>query len=178
MALTLAQGQQVLDDPGYVKRIRGAMIRAAIAVSTEAVGSLTTTAWLKRRQLSIRIMNNPDAYLADFAAGFAADPATSLTWYLPLTITSSTNASPSVVTTPTHSLTTGDVVSIDGHLVNTNINGVWIVTVISATTFSVPMPGNGAGVATGKVTRQETDANIAFTINSLFSAVAGLLPGE
>lgn len=178
MAFTLGQGQQVLDDTGYVKRIRGAMIRAAISVSTETQGGLTAIAWLKRRQLAVRILNNPDAYVGDFAAGYAADPASSLTWYAPLNITSSTNASPSVLTTPTHSLTTGDPVSIVGHLVNTNINGLWIVTVVSGTTFSVPVPGNGVGVATGTVIRQETDANIAFTINSLFSAVAGLLPGE
>jgi len=178
MAFTLGQGQQVLNDAGYVQRIRGAMIRAAIAVSTEAIGTLTATAWLKRRQLAIRILNNPDAFVADFAAGFAADPASSLTWYKPLNITSSTSADPSVVTTPTHGLTTGDPVGIIGHLVNTNINGLWIVTVISATTFSVPVPGNGTGGATGTVDRQETDANIAFTINSLFSAIAGLLPGE
>jgi hypothetical protein len=178
MALTLGQGQQVLNDAAYVQRIRGAMIRAAIAVSTEAIGSLTATAWLKRRQLAIRILNNPDAYLASFAAGYAADPASSLTWFKPLNITSSTNADPSVLTTPTHGLTNGDVVSIVGHLVNTNINGLWVVTVVTATTFSVPQPGNGVGGATGTVLRQETDANIAFTINSLFSAVAGLLPGE
>jgi hypothetical protein len=178
VAFTLAQGQQVLNDANYVARIRGAMIRGAVAVSTEVQGSLTANAWLKRRQLAIRILNNPDSYTADFAAGFAADPNTSLTWFKPLNIVSSTNVDPSVVTTATHSLTTGDVVSIDAHLVNTNINGVWVVTVVSATTFSVPMPGNGAGVATGKITRQETDANIAFTVNSLFSAIAGLLPGE
>jgi hypothetical protein len=178
MALTLGQGQQVLNDTAYVQRIRGAMIRAAIAVSTEVKGTLTDNAWLKRRQLAIRILNNPDALVTAFAAAYAADPATSLTWYPPLNITSSTNVNPSVVTTPTHGLTSGDVVNIEGHTVNTNINGLWVATVISATTFSVPMPGNGTGLATGKVTRQETDANIAFTVNSLFSAIAGLLPGE
>lgn len=68
-------------------------------------------------------------------------------------ISSSTNDNPSVVTTATpHGRKTGDVVTIAGHLVNTAIVGTWKITVLSSTTFSVPVAANGVGAATGTVT--------------------------
>jgi hypothetical protein len=178
MALTLGQGAQLLESPSFISRIRGAMVRAAIAVSTEVQGAMTSNAWAKRRQLAIRILNNPDAVVGSFAAAVAADAAFSLTWYPPLLITSSTGVNPSVVTTPVHGYTNGDVVYISGHVANTNANGTWTITVLSTTTFSIPTPGNAVGTATGTVSKQETDVTLAFTVNTLFSAVAGLLPGE
>ena len=67
-----------------------------------------------------------------------------------VSILSSTNTSPSIVTTAAvHPFATGDSVIINGHLVNTAINGSNVVTVLSPTTFSVPVAGNGVGVATG-----------------------------
>lgn len=68
-------------------------------------------------------------------------------------IASSTNASPIAVTTSTpHGLSTGDVVTITGHLVNTAANGTVIVTVTGATTFTIQgSTGNGVGAATGTV---------------------------
>lgn len=159
------------------------MIRAAVNVANETQGALTTAAWVKRQQLATRILNSPDAYLGSFVAAVAADPGASLSWFAPITITSSTNANPIVFTTPTHSLTSGDVVEILNHLVNTNGNGTWPVTVLSTTTFSIPQPGNGIGGATGTVQKMETDVNLNFTVNStvstnVFSAIAGLARGE
>lgn len=178
MALSLGQGAQLVNSVSFNWRIRTAMVRVAIAVSTEVQASLTMNAWVKRRQLATRIIQSPDAMLGSFVAAVAADPGNALSWYSLIGITLSTNASPSVLTTPTHSLTTGDVVEVSNHLVNTAINGTWPVTVISTTTFSIPMPANGIGGASGTVQRQETDANLTFTLNSVFSAVAGLAPGE
>lgn len=68
-------------------------------------------------------------------------------------IASSTNANPIVVTTSTpHGLSAGDQTVIAGHLVNTNANGTWPVTPLTATTFSIPATGNGVGAATGTET--------------------------
>lgn len=62
-----------------------------------------------------------------------------------LAVSGATNASPIVVTTATHGLSTGDYVSITGALGNTNANGTWVCTVLSATTFSLDgSAGNGA----------------------------------
>jgi hypothetical protein len=70
----------------------------------------------------------------------------------PVNITSSTNANPIVVTTSSpHGLVTGAIVTIAAHLVNTNANGTFPVTVLSPTTFSIPKTGNGVGGATGTV---------------------------
>lgn len=79
---------------------------------------------------------------------------------LSATITSSTNATPIVVTTTaSHGLVTGDYVMITGHTVNTNANGVWRVgTTPTGTTFQILQidgtntTGNGVGGATGNFT--------------------------
>lgn len=69
-----------------------------------------------------------------------------------IAIVSSTNGNPSVVTTATaHGLWTGDTVAIEGHS-STALNGTQTVTVLSPTTFSVPV-GGGAGTG-GTMTRQ------------------------
>lgn len=179
MALTLGQGAQLLTDSSFTTRVSGAMIRAAIAVSTEAQGTFSSTVWAKRRLLSIRILTSPGSCLNSFATAVASDPSGALNWYNPMSIASSTNANPIVITTSAaHGYASGDNVEVLNHLVNTSANGTWVVTVLSTTTFSIPQPGVGVGVATGTAQKMETDADLAFTVNSVFSAVAGIMPGD
>jgi len=72
-------------------------------------------------------------------------------------ISSSTNATPIVITTAVaHGYTNGDIVYIDGHTTNTAANGVWAITAASGSVFSLTDPvsgansvGNGVGGATG-----------------------------
>jgi hypothetical protein len=55
-------------------------------------------------------------------------------------ITSSSVADPTVITSATHSLVTGDVITIAGHTGATpDINGSWPVTVLTTTTFTIPV---------------------------------------
>lgn len=76
-------------------------------------------------------------------------------------ISSSTNATPIVITTSAaHGLVAGDYVSIASHTTNTNANGIWKVgTVPTATTFQILQidgsntTGNGVGPGTGNVTK-------------------------
>lgn len=69
-----------------------------------------------------------------------------------LAVTGATNASPIVVTTATHGLSTGNYVSITGVLGNTAANGTWVITVLSGTTFSlVGSAGNAAYTSGGIV---------------------------
>lgn len=73
-----------------------------------------------------------------------------------LTITGNTLANPTVVTTSTaHGLATGDSVNITGSNSTPSINGDNTVTVISSTTFSVPVNVTVAGTA-GTVQRTST----------------------
>lgn len=69
----------------------------------------------------------------------------------PRAIASSTNATPIVVTTAAnHGYSTGDKVTISGHLVNTAANGTWVITVVAADEFSLDgSVGNGVGANTG-----------------------------
>lgn len=66
-------------------------------------------------------------------------------------ITSNTQANPTVITTPvTHGLTTGDVIVISGETGSSpTINGERTVTVISTTTFSVPVNTSAGTGGTG-----------------------------
>lgn len=68
-------------------------------------------------------------------------------------ISSSTNASPIVITTAVaHGRRNGDYVAIVGHATNTNANGVWKITAASGSVYSlVGSTGNGVGGATGTV---------------------------
>jgi len=69
-----------------------------------------------------------------------------------ISIVSSTNATPIVVTTAAHGYSTGQTVQITGHTTNTNANGTWEITVLSSTTFSLDTStGNGVGGASGTV---------------------------
>jgi len=54
-----------------------------------------------------------------------------------IAITSSTSASPPVMLTGTHGLSTGDIVFIQGHTTNTACNGLWKITVTDSTHFSL-----------------------------------------
>lgn len=73
----------------------------------------------------------------------------------PLAITSSTNATPVVVTKASHGLVTGDVIVVIGHATNTNANGIWMVEVVTSSTFKLlelngdNSVGNGTGGGTG-----------------------------
>jgi hypothetical protein len=73
-------------------------------------------------------------------------------------ISSSTNATPIVVTATSHGFTNGDLVFIDGHLTNTAANGFWKIANVATNTMELTNPvsganttGNGVGGATGYV---------------------------
>lgn len=83
-----------------------------------------------------------------------AGKSANITGALPagVAIASSTNANPIVITTSAaHGLVDQTDVDITNHQVNTKANGIWPATVLSPTTFSIPVAGNGVGGATGQV---------------------------
>ncbi len=104
---------------------------------------------------TIRIMASPDPTSIGNATWTGGGrPAPSF-------ISSSTNATPIVITTSSaHGLVAGDYVVVTGHSTNTNANGVWRVgTTPTGTTFQILQidgtntTGNGVGGATGNVTK-------------------------
>jgi hypothetical protein len=70
-------------------------------------------------------------------------------------ITSSTNASPVVLTVGAgHGVLTGDTITVAGHTTNTNANGTWVAGTVTGTTIALTgSTGNGVGGATGTVAR-------------------------
>jgi hypothetical protein len=57
-----------------------------------------------------------------------------------VSITSSSAADPTVIVSAAHSLVTGDVITIAGHSGSTpSLNGSWPVTVLTTTTFTIPV---------------------------------------
>ncbi len=91
-----------------------------------------------------------------------------------ISITSSSIANPSVITSAAHSLQTGDTVLIAGHSGSTpDINGSHVVTVISTTTFSIPVnvtTGGTGGTATRTSTRNGGEVQVQISANDLDTA--------
>lgn len=65
----------------------------------------------------------------------------------PQAVTSSTDATPIVVTKASHGYATGDLVIINGHTTNIAANGIYKITVVSSSTFSLQDVNTGANVA-------------------------------
>lgn len=65
----------------------------------------------------------------------------------PVAVTSSTDATPIVVTATSHGLTTGDLVQINGHTTNVAANGIFKVTVVTANTYQLQNYVTGANIA-------------------------------
>lgn len=174
MAASLINTANLAADTGFRSRVLAAMVTAALNVAAEAVTQDPAT-YNMRHTLAVAILNNPGGYLDRFAWAVAANATVSGDVQAPVAIASSTAANPSAITTAAvHGLLTGDVAEIAGHLVNTAVNGTFPVTVTSATAFTVPALGNGAGGATGTVTKQPPDADIQTAVNSSFSDIAGV----
>lgn len=76
----------------------------------------------------------------------------------PQAVTSSTDATPIVITKTLHGFSTGDLVIISGHATNIAANGMFKITVLTADTFSLQdyntganIAGSGAGAGSGGV---------------------------
>lgn len=69
-----------------------------------------------------------------------------------LAVTAASNTTPIVITTATHGLASGEIVTIASAGGNTAANGTWKITVLSTTTFSLDgSTGNGAWTSGGTV---------------------------
>ncbi len=92
-------------------------------------------------------------------------------------ITSNTLANPSVVTTPVpHGLTTGQVIFIAGNITSSPaINGQQTVTVISATTFSVPVNCTTGGTGGTFVLASTVNGGVGYQAISAFSGFTGFI---
>lgn len=78
-------------------------------------------------------------------------------------ITGATNANPIVITATGHGLTSGQTANIAGVVGNTAANGMFVVTVIDSSHFSIPVNGNGSYTSGGIITESEAawSANIS-----------------
>ena len=160
-------------DDAFRDQVRVGMATAAIAIEGEAVGGSDTVVYGKRQQLAAQVLNNPDGYLDRFVWAVVQNAA--IVRAGPVSIASSTAANPTVITTSgVHGLSTGSVVVVSGHLVNTAVNGAWTATVILTTTFSIPVPGNGVGGASGQAVKMPIDSDIQFQVNAVWNDVAGI----
>lgn len=161
------------NDNGFRQQVGLSMITAAVSVAGENKASMSDVKYSKRQTLAFQVLNNPLNLLTQFCLAVVQNPAI---FVGPLiSIASSTNAFPVVVTTATaHGLSTGNAVRIGGHLLNTGINGWWEVTNLTSTTFSVPVAGTAAGAATGRLAKLPLDSDVQFTVNSLWDDMAGV----
>jgi hypothetical protein len=88
----------------------------------------------------------------------------------PTVITGNTMANPTVVTTATpHGLQSGQTIVISGSNSTPSINGAQVVTVISSTTFSVPVNVTVAGT-TGSFATSNITILIGEPVNAVYTA--------
>lgn len=88
----------------------------------------------------------------------------------PLTISGNTAANPSVVTTTTpHGLASGMTITVSGSNSTPSLNGSQVVTVISPTTFSVPVNVSVAGT-TGSIATSNITVMIGEPVKSVYTA--------
>jgi hypothetical protein len=160
-------------DPGFLDQLRVAVATAAVAIQGEALAGHDSSQYQKRQQLATAVLANIDGLLGRFVWPVVQNAA--IVRGAPISIASSTNANPIVVTTAAaHGLTTGAVVEITGHLVNTAANGSWTATNLTSTTFSIPAVGNGVGTASGQAVKLPIDSDIQFQVNSVWDDLAGI----
>lgn len=160
-------------DAAFLDQLKVAVATAAIAIQGEAVAGHDSTQFQKRQQLATLVLGNIDGQMSRFVWPVVQNAA--ITRGAQVAIASSTNASPIVVTTgAAHGYSTGNVVEIVSHAVNTAANGAWTATVLTSTTFSVPAVGVGVGAATGYVVRLPIDSDIQFQVNAVWDDVAGI----
>jgi hypothetical protein len=157
----------------FRKIVYVAMATAGINVAGEALGGMSPNKYVKRQTLARAVLTAPEQWVAQFALAVVQNPAVALS--PPVNISSSTNAFPIVVTTAAaHGLSTGNSARVEGHLVNTSAVGTWPVTVLTSTTFSIPVAGVGAGGATGRVLKLPQDDAVQFTADSIWDDLAGV----
>jgi hypothetical protein len=156
-------------------RVELAVFDTMVAVEGEAQAAMGNIKWQKRQQYALAVLTNPAIYLDRWVKAVAEDATVGAAINNPVSITSSTNANPTVLTVPSgHGIVAGDTVDVVGHAVNTNANGGWIVSATTATTITLPTAGNGAGTATGTVTKQPTDIQINSAITARIDKFAGV----
>jgi hypothetical protein len=81
-------------------------------------------------------------------------------------VSSSTDATPIVVTSATHGIASGalEVVTIAGHTVNTNANGTWLAYANSTTSLTlIGSTATGTGTSTGGATGTVSRAKLTYT---------------
>ncbi|MFO0824393.1 MAG: beta-1,3-glucanase family protein [Gemmataceae bacterium] len=119
----------------------GGPVGVQVDRSTIFQGSTNTTYLEFIRNQVLAGNTNANPFLEDYAA----QPNTQSS-----PITGATNASPIVITSANHDLTTGDVIEVSGVGGNTAANGIFTVTVVDANTFSLDgSQGNGAYTSGG-----------------------------
>lgn len=96
----------------------------------------------------------------------------------PQAVTSSTDATPIVVTKTSHGYSTGDLIQISGHSTNIAANGIFKITVLSSSTFSLQnyvtganVAGSGGGAGSGGVMVQAPKIILASDFRNIILAV-------
>lgn len=133
-----------------IKRDKGSYIGCGDGTFRVNGAALNAT-WALARQPSISLFEPTTETYTNFPLGMHTPAAPVLAAVGSISISSATNANPVVFTTATaHGLTSGERYTISGATVGwTGVNGVFVVTVTSTTTFSIPVNSTGFGALSG-----------------------------
>jgi hypothetical protein len=180
---TLAQQAALASDPLFQTRIEAAMITAAANILAQGQGAMGPNTFALRTTLAASVMVNASdtpPLVTRFAWAVATNPTVAAdipAASVPIVSSAVQAAGPDIVTTyAAHGFTNGQIVEID-NAIDPVINGTWVITYLTTTTFSVPVLGTVMGGPGGYATLQPPDADIATAIAACWNAVAGVNTG-
>lgn len=147
----------------------GTMTPRGGSSKTDAWKTLTTGASAVRLDPgdTLRMMASPDATSLGINGTWTDGPQEATK-----SITSSTNATPIVVTATAHGYSNGDTVVVIGHATNTKANGVWEVANVAANTFELKNADgtNSVGIGTGSAGTARRINNMRVLLASALTA--------
>lgn len=171
---TFAQQAAVAADPGFLARLRAAVVLGAVEILGEPRNPAAPQTELLRQALASSVVQDPAPWLPRFAWAVATNPAVANAAGGLFSISQTSNVLPCVVGVfQTTGFAGGEIVEITG-ATDPAVNGTWTVTVVNPTAFSIQALGTETGGAGGTVSLQATDADITSAVSQVWNSVAGV----
>lgn len=167
----------------FAGNVVGSIFSAVKGAYSSKYGVISTGSKLTKANATYAVTGPYDegVILQDHAAVTADGDATAVDFTLDPTqvvipITANTLANPTVITTPVpHGRTTGDLILVSGSNSTPTIDGQRAVTVISPTTYSVPVNVTVAGTSGSFVRANSTAGGVGYQLVSALTGLTGFV---
>jgi hypothetical protein len=175
---TLTQQEAMAADALFQARVTAAMVTGAAAVLAEDNDTEHPISFAMKTALATQVMQNPAPLMPRFALAVATNPGVSQAATSIMSISQVVSGLPTTIATYQDTgFAGGEIVEIAG-AADQAVNGCWETTVVSATSFSIPILTTTMSGAGGTVSLQPTDDDITTAIASVWADLAGVTPAN